>query len=698
MAIQVSPGIVTTEIDQTQGPAAVSTSDAGFAGPFQWGPSAVVTSVASEDDLVGQFGKPDANISSSWFTAQSFLAYSDLLRVVRVISVNALNATSAAKTLTGTVTAVGANNTWTGGGGFLTTGLLVNQSIVIGGTSYSVNSVINTSAFTTTVAPAANVTANTITAYGLLIQNIDDYTTNWSQGSALYGDWVAKYPGTLGNSLSVSTCASANAFQSTPAGTIALTAGSNTVTGTSTTFTTDLRVGDFIVANGQSYPVATVTNSTQIILGTAAISTVTLATTQWSRTWQYASVFDAAPGTSPFASARGGSADELHIVVVDTGGIFSGQAGTILERYSFLSKASDSKDSNGQGNYYVNVINQQSAYIWWLSAPTTSTTNWGSAASLTTFGASAAPETVSLQGGQSLNSTVADGDLENGFDLFASKDNVDISLIITGPVSAAVASYVIQNICEERGDCIATVSPTKSSVVNNAGNEVTSITSFRNALPDSSFGVCDGNWKYAYDKYNDVYTWVPLNGDVAGLCAQTDQTNDPWFSPAGFTRGNVKNAIKLAFNPTQQNRDDLYKIGVNPIVSFPAQGIVLYGDKTLLTRPSAFDRINVRRLFIILEKTITQLAQASLFEFNDDFTQSQFRNVVGPYLRQVKSLRGITDYLVVCDSTNNTDEVIQQNQFVGDIYVKPARSINFIQLNFIAVNSGVSFQTITGQS
>jgi len=242
------------------------------------------------------------------------------------------------------------------------------------------------------------------------------------------------------------------------------------------------------------------------------------------------------------------------------------------------------------------------------------------------------------------------------------------------------------------------LSPAKSDVVDNKGQEVTDITTTKNALQlSSSYAVFDSGWKYQYDKYNDVFRWVPLNADIAGLCARTDQTNDPWFSPAGFNRGNIKNVVKLAFNPDKADRDDLYKIGVNPVVTFPGQGTILYGDKTLLSKPSAFDRINVRRLFIVLEKAIATASKFSLFELNDEFTRAQFIGLVEPYLRDVQGRRGIIDFKVVCDETNNTPQVIDSNSFVGDIYIKPARSINFIQLNFVAVRTGVEFSEIVGQ-
>jgi len=373
-----------------------------------------------------------------------------------------------------------------------------------------------------------------------------------------------------------------------------------------------------------------------------------------------------------------------------------------LERYAFLSKASDAKNNAGDPNYYANVLNRKSAYIYWMSKQGSNTAHWGEA-STNTFGADVLPYTSSFADGTSNNSSsnITVGNKETGWDLFADADSQDIGLLVTGPSivdsgDATLANYIINNIAETRKDCVAFVSPSSNSVVNHIGSEVDNVLADRNALPSTSYAFMDSSWKYMYDKYNDVYRWVPLNGDTAGLAARTDTTNDPWFSPAGFTRGNIKNVVKLAWNPKQLDRDDLYSKGVNPVVSFPAQGVLLYGDKTLLSRPSAFDRINVRRLFIVLEKTISRYAKSQLFEFNDEYTRSAFRNVVEPFLRDVKARRGVTDYLVVCDSTNNTANVIDQNQFVGDIYVKPTRSINFIQLNFVAVRTGVSFQEVVG--
>jgi phage tail sheath protein FI len=413
--------------------------------------------------------------------------------------------------------------------------------------------------------------------------------------------------------------------------------------------------------------------------------------------WTYASSFGIAPGTSTYASQNGGSLDELHIIVIDEDGKFTGTQNSVLEKFEFVSKASDAKTESGESNYYANVINNRSRYIWWTNHPRT-TTDWGTTAS--SAGAyDAVPGgaiTSSLTAGVDAN-VLSNGEIQAGYDLFADAETIDVNLIIGASANSTVGTYLVQSIAENRGDAVVFLSPTKVSVVDNKGQEVADITTFRNTLPSSSYAVVDSGWKYQYDKYNDVFRWVPLNADIAGLCARTDATNDPWFSPAGFNRGNLKNVVKLAFNPNKANRDDLFKIGINPVVTFPGQGTVLFGDKTLLSKPSAFDRINVRRLFNVLKKSISTASKFSLFELNDEFTRAQFVGLVEPFLRDVQGRRGITDFKVVCDTTNNTPQVIDSNSFVGDIYIKPARSINFIQLNFVAVRTGVEFSEIIGQ-
>lgn len=418
--------------------------------------------------------------------------------------------------------------------------------------------------------------------------------------------------------------------------------------------------------------------------------------------WAYASQFTAAPSTSTYTSNAGGANDEIHIIVIDQDGQFTGTQGTVLEKYAFVSKASDAKDDSGNTNYYKNVITNKSKYVHWLSHPTANTgasyanatSTWGTTATNKSFSNLSANVTISLIGGA--DGTVSTANVVTAYDEFDNADSVDISLVVSGPANATIVTDLI-SMAETRKDCLVFVSPEKADCVDNAGSEVTDIKAYRDTLTSTSYAVLDSNWKYQYDKYNDVYRWVPLNGDIAGLCARTDLERDPWFSPGGLNRGIIKNVIKLAWNPTKANRDDLYVKGINPVVTFQGEGVVLFGDKTLLSKPSAFDRINVRRLFIVLEKALARAARFSLFEFNDQFTRAQFVALVEPFLRDVQGRRGIYDFRVVCDESNNTPEIIDRNEFVGDIYIKPARSINFIQLNFVAVRTGVSFDEVVGK-
>jgi len=410
--------------------------------------------------------------------------------------------------------------------------------------------------------------------------------------------------------------------------------------------------------------------------------------------WAYDDEFDSTPQTSDYASDKSSANDELHIVVVDGSGKFSGTVGTILEKFGYVSKASDAKNSDGSSNYYKDVLNKKSKYIWWGGHPV-NTSTWGNAATSTaSYSLLAANVALTLSGG--VDSAPVAANVVSSLDLFNNADSVDVSLLMAGPTTTDTIPEKLITICESRKDAVAFISPDYDDVVDNAGSESTDVVAYAETITKSSYAVMDCGWKYQFDKYNDVYRWVPLNGDIAGLCVRTDSNRDPWFSPAGLSRGVIKNVVKLSWNPTKAERDILYKAGVNPVVTFPGEGTILYGDKTLVNRPSAFDRINVRRLFIVLEKSIAKAARSSLFEFNDEFTRAAFVNLVEPYLRDVKGRRGIYDYKVVCDTTNNTPEVIDRNEFIGDIYIKPARSINYIQLNFVAVRTGVSFDEIVG--
>jgi len=424
----------------------------------------------------------------------------------------------------------------------------------------------------------------------------------------------------------------------------------------------------------------------------------------------FSDLFDFVPSTTDYAEERGVLNDELHVVVIDTDGSFTGTPGEVLEIFSGLSQASDAKKSNGTTNFYIDVINNQSEYIWAGPADsavlpesgvsTDDTENLVETSEGIEYTTSDDAESFALSGGS--NGSAEDpsvGELQTAYDLFNDAETVDVNLIIGVPASDSdditLANDLIA-IAESRRDVVVFVSPAISRTVNNV-DAVTDVIDWANEVSSSSFAVLDSTAEYVYDKYNDVFRFINAAGDVAGLCAFTDNVQDPWFSPAGFNRGQVRGVTKLAFNPRKNERDALYKSRVNPIVSFPGQGTVLFGDKTALARPSAFDRINVRRLFIALEKAISTAAKFQLFELNDEFTRAQFRNLVEPFLRDVQGRRGITDFAVICDDTNNTPAVIDTNRFVADIYIQPARSINFITLNFIATRTGVEFSEIAGQ-
>jgi phage tail sheath protein FI len=632
MAFQLSAGVNVSEVDLTTIVPSVSTTIGAFVGQFVWGPVETRVAVDQEVKLATKFGKPDANTFVPFFTGANFLAYGNNLLLTR-----AANTTS------------------------------------------------------------KNAVANTIPAAALAIANEVVYENNYFDGSGNFGSFAARYPGALGNNLKVSVCGSANVFASNVSvqtGQYAQTAaaGATTIPTTGNT-AAYVRPGDLVKLATNPYITVSSANATYITLGSALTSAITT-NTAILRKWEYADEFDSAPGTSDYTASRLGSGDELHIIVVDEDGGITGSTEVILEKYPFVSKASDAKQGDGSSIYYPVVIFNKSVWIYWGDHNPLGT-NWGNAALSTLFTDVTVAERLSLVGGTDQSVTI--GDLERGWDLYADADTVDVSLLITGNTDATLANYIIDNVASVRRDCVVFLSPPRATVVDNVDSEADDIVTYRNTLTSTSYGVLDSGWKYQYDKYNDTYRYLPLNGDIAGLCVRTDTTRDPWFSPGGFDRGQIKNVVKLAWNPRKIFRDTLYKNGINPVVTFPGDGTVLYGDKTLLSKPSAFDRINVRRLFIVLEKAIARAAKFSLFEFNDEFTRAAFLALVEPFLRDVQGRRGIFDYRVVADTTNNTPEVIDRNEFVGDIYVKPARSINFIQLNFVAVRTGVSFDEIVGR-
>ena len=634
MAFQVSPGVLVQEKDLTNVIPAVATSIGAIAGDFTKGPTDEIVSISSEKDLVETFGKPTATNFEHFFSASSFLQYGNSLRVVRTSGTGLLNATESGS--------------------------------------------------------------------GLLINNTTHYQDNYADGSASNGLWGARTAGSWGNNLKISSCPSATVYEETAKTAINqadCAVGDTTVTIDSAS---GLSVGDivnFAESGGYEYRITNIASLVLTIVrhpsGVGGLHTAVADNAAVRRRWQYYDLVSAAPGTSPYVTDRGGSNDEIHVVVVDEDGDITGKAGDVLEVYDSLSKASDAKTPQGDDNYYPNVIFNRSKYVYWLDH-NSGGTNWGVGGTGTTFTAVTAVSNVSLASGN--NGTAGTtAQLKTAYEKYTDAETVDVNLIIAGKGDATHIDNLV-TIAESRKDCVVFASPERSDVVNIANSETqtNNVKGFFDAITSSSYLVFDSGYKYTYDKYSDVFRYVPLNGDIAGLAARTDLIADSWFSPAGFSRGVIRGAVKLAYNPTKTQRDTLYRARVNPVTTFPGQGTVLFGDKTALSAPSAFDRINVRRLFITLEKAISTASKFQLFEFNDEFTRAQFRNLVEPFLRDVQGRRGITDFLVVCDETNNTGDVIDRNEFRADIFVKPTRSINFITLQFIATRTGVAFEEVIG--
>ena len=677
MAFLVSPGVQVREFDLTTVVPAVATTEGAIAGVFSWGPVEKRVLVSSEKELANKFGEPTATNFETFFTAASFLAYGNQLYVSRAVDTTAFNATA-------------------------------NVGVV----------------------------ANT------LVRNDDHYESqSFTDSDLLY---IAKYPGTLGNSLQISVCDSADAYSNNHTNsdsdtslTLTFTTGSNTVSMSvvndvdgfgqanteMNTIKGKLNVGDLLQIGNttiglQFIEVTDVGDASRT--GTSNTYTATIKLKEnlaliydganftmdtLKRRWGYFYLFDTAPGTSDYVKERSNlgdvARDEMHVVVLDKDGDITGIKGTVLETYPYLSRATDGKNAEGGTNYYKNIINNQSDWVWWANDRSLAVSN-----TATNITASTNEDPLYLDFtagvGEGDESSVAIGSLQTAADLFADPEEVDISIIMQGKARGGThgelyANYLIDNVAEKRLDTVVTISPDRADVVGNRLDPELDTVAFRGALRASSYGIMDSGYKYMYDKYNDVFRYVPLNGDIAGLMVRTDNQREPWYSPAGFNRGELKNVVKLAFNPDQGDRDFLYRNDINPVVTFKNQGNVLFGDKTLLGKPSAFSRINVRRLFIVLEKAISTAAKFTLFELNDEFTRAQFVAMVEPFLRTVQGRRGITDFRVVCDETNNTAEVIDRNEFVGDIYIKPARSINFIRLNFVAVRTGVAFEEVVGR-
>jgi len=737
MSFLVSPGVSVREVDLTNVVPAVATSVGAIAGAFQKGPVSSVTTITSEEQLVQVFGKPNSSNFETFFTATNFLQYADNLKVVRAGS-GILNAGANSGILirdedhyqASFQDGSGSHGEWaarTAGTHGNSLGVdicpsarafaqplgslnLVNGAGAVGDLSITVD---NQDATDATIAIGDIISFQTASAVvatvaGAITVATKNLVVDGNSGTIVVGDRV------LGAGISdgdvVVKVASITDQQNLVLDKAIIVANDIPLV-----FSKDTQVE----SKGEEYEVTAVSSETLTIRllddpAGGGLQTIIPDNSLITRRWRFSDLFDSAPGTSAWSTANArGEKDEIHVAVYDTTGDVTGfdvdvagqRTAAIIEVFPSMSKNPSAKTPEGSNNYYSDVIFAQSQFIYWTDHLAAGS-NWGTdIATGTDYTLVSGVDVSALTGGTDDYSVTA-GEVELAYDLFANTETLDINLVLGGPSSivadteAAMDTHVtmITSLVETRRDCVGFVSPYRGATVGIAD----SITATKNVVdgfntcPSSSYMVFDSGYKYMYDKYNDVYRFVPLNGDTAGLCAFTDQIADSFFSPAGFNRGNVRGAVKLSFNPTKAERDQLYKARINPVVNFPGQGVVLFGDKTALSKPSAFDRINVRRLFLLLEKAISTAAKFQLFEFNDEFTRAQFRNLVEPFLRDIQGRRGITDFSVVADGTNNTGEVIDRNEFVADIFIKPARSINFISLNFVAVRTGVSFSEVGG--
>lgn len=641
MAFSVSPSVIVREVDASAAVPAIATPPAAIAGVFRWGPVGETVLVSSENELVDRFGKPDDDNYETFFVAADYLSYSNALWVVR------------------------ANN-------------------------------------------------------GGVVASASD-TSNANTQLHTFGAFDALYPGTLGNTIDVSYVKSSDfsgeavsvgdaldtitytAFGGSPALTATFSLDYN-ATNTQIEVTNDNRitevveVGDVLVIGNDSvgYQEIVVAGFTETALdqyGSEAANTSVTTTYRYDIDFSTPyRLFETQPSKvsierkwsdASLVGNKAPSTDNYHILVIDRGGEITGEAGTVLETYLDVSTTASATLPDGRTNYYADVISNSS--------------DWVAVANTTAFEAETS-KLESLEGGTdgTTETTATLASLAAAYDLFASSNEIDVSFILQGKgdQAATLANYLISNIADSRKDAIAFLSPSKADVVdeNKINTKLSNVIAYRNRLQNSSYWFMDSGYKYRYDKYNDKYRWVPLNGDMAGLASRVE----PFESPAGFRKGIIKNVVKLAFNPNKAQRDQLYSSDVNPVMAQVGQGVVLFGDKTGLGRTSAFDRINVRRLFIAVEKAIANAAQSFLFELNDEFTQTQFRNIVEPFLREIQGRRGIVDFRVISDSTVNTPAIIDQGKFRANIFIKPARSINIIELTFVATRSGIEFEEIVG--
>ena len=737
-----SPGILIREVDLTQG-RVDPTSDkiGGLVGPFAKGPVGTVTRINTENDLVNTFGQPynEDKHYETWMVASSYLAYGGIMNIVRADDDGLKNANDTGQTLkiksiehyqelgypsspysTGGTTAIAKNpGSWANDIRVAIIDAQADQRLTIPDIGLGELTPVAVGMGITQAIPSGTVVSNTGTGAG---------TTSVLDG--FIKGIVTKVTSGIGSFIDVKIVSHVSA------------AGTSTVIDYNDVYKFSTTGNISIHEAGSSTAYATTSvNSAIDWFGeqTLAVSSQTVGGTETVSKIKWNTLADA-PGTSSFAAARGARNDEIHVVVIDGKGTITGNAGTILEKHLNLSKASDAEFSVGSPSYWNKYLEVNSEYIFAGAGKTSGdrvTTGFdGVGFSTFTDGGwnqltedadgpnifdAVGPLDLTLSNGKnyggklgietgSLDSGL--GDLVSGYTLFENESDVDVDFLLMGSgkygqdKTRALATKLIA-IAEARKDAIAFISPHRGAILNDTSDDTavtinsvedatTNVINFFNPITSSSYAIFDSGYKYMYDRFNDVFRYVPLNGDIAGTCARNDINNFPWFSPAGTSRGTILNAVKLAYNPGKNQRDRLYSSRVNPVIFSPGSGIILFGDKTGFAKASAFDRINVRRLFIYLEDAIAAAAKDQLFEFNDEITRANFVNIVEPFLRDVQAKRGIQDFIVICDETNNTAAIIDSNEFVADIYIKPARSINFIGLNFIATRTGVAFEEVIG--
>ena len=754
-----SPGVLVKEVDFTATVQVGDQSIGVVAIDAERGPTDQVTYVASERELVEIFGKPNNNNYESWFAAATLIQYGAVVAVIRPTGATDLGLNNANIKLDGTSSTslviknkddfdstVSKDYTWAArtAGSFnnavkvvvvdhgadqrVTVTPAAGQASNFDGATNAGNTAGRTAgtySITATGGSGSGATFNVVVA-----ANGSATITLTSGGSGYTDDDVLTLPraGTYAGATDITVAVDGVGAPLPAAGSyIQWTTGGNTYKGNvyktiganqlevTLWDTTKRLTGNEVLKTAGDVTIATVTalNSNDVYGGLEYTT---------NRKW---SAIAPQPGTSAGASAKGGKYDEFHIVVLDVNGTVSGTPGSVLESMTFVSKASDAKSAEGSSIYYKTVVTEQSEYIYpgdslfittgeqmGLAGQTGTARELGAAVQSATFELFNFAATGTTDGSVG-TLTLASGDdysyadatatasvragLVAGYDLVEDPELFgDIDFLVPGHISTSVVSRLIA-IAEKRRDCVVVASPERSDVVNSntSTKKTDDIIAFFRTLPSTSYAMFDSGYKYIYDKYNDVYRYVPCAADTAGLCIATTNNSETWFSPAGYNRGQVRNATKLAYSPKQAERDRLYTDRINPIVAFPGQGIVLFGDKTGLASPSAFDRINVRRLFIELEKNIANFSKYQLFEINDELTRSGFRAAIEPYLRGVQGRRGIYDFLVVCDTSNNTADVIDRNELVAEIFIKPARTINYITITFVATRTGVSFNELT---